>query len=119
MGNKLGDGVLDLRLAWLPEESLGDSLFEVSDTLVVNKGRKEDADVIRESDVIDDISDVLDTDGIVNEVPADGVMEILCVDVMAAVVMDDTGDVMFAIVTDVILPDVIGNINIGNDMIVD
>ena len=86
-GESLGEGLRDLRFTSLSSESLGDNLLrflEESNTFVVGKGRN-DADVIRESDVIGD--DV--TGGSVIVTGAD----VLLVDVLRSnfVVADVTG----------------------------
>ena len=86
-GDSLGEGLRDLRFTSLPSESLGDNLLrflEESNTFVASKGRN-DADVIRASDVIGD--DV--TGGSVIVTGAD----VLLVDVLRSnfVVADVTG----------------------------
>ena len=87
-GESLGEGLRDLRFTSLPSESLGDNLvrfLEESNTFVASKGRN-DADVIRASDVIGD--DV--TGGSVIVTGAD----VLLVDVLRSnfVVSDVTGN---------------------------
>ena len=144
-GESLGEGLRDLRFTSPPSESLGDNLLRFFEEFVVSKGRN-DADVIRASDVIgDDVTggsvivtgadvllvDVLRSNFVVSDVTGGDVMDsdVISPDLLVVIVADVTGgdvmdsdvispDLLVFIVADVTGGDVMENNVIGADLLV-